>query len=128
MILDSSAIVAELMNEPSSKAIQLKLVQAETLGVGAPTLVETLMVLRNRRGERAQADVTKWLNRLGIQTVAFEEAHWREAVTAFERFGKGRHPAALNFGDCLSYAVATVAKQPLLFIGNDFAQTDIEQA
>jgi ribonuclease VapC len=60
--------------------------------------------------------------------VAFGEPHWRAALEAFRRFGKGRHPAGLNFGDCLSYAVARVAGHPLLFVGNDFSCTDIEVA
>jgi ribonuclease VapC len=57
--------------------------------------------------------------------VPFDEGHWREALAAFIRFGKGRHPAGLNFGDCLSYATATIAAQPLLAVGEDFAKTDL---
>ena len=65
---------------------------------------------------------------MGISEIPFGPAHWREAVDAYQRFGRGRHPARLNFGDCLSYATAKLAGQPLLFIGHDFSQTDIEQA
>ena len=128
MILDSSAIIAEIMNEPSASRLQPKLIRAEALGVGAPTLVETLMVLRSRRGEGAKTDLAKWLGKLNVTIIAFEEVHWHKAINAFEQYGKGRHPAALNFGDCLTYAVAKVAAQPLLFIGDDFTQTDLEPA
>ena len=67
------------------------------------------------------------LDELGIQEVPFGEIHWREAMDAYRRFGKGRHPAALNFGDCMTYAVAKLAGEPLLFTGNDFELTDLEK-
>ena len=63
-----------------------------------------------------------------MQEVPFGELHWREAVDAYRRYGKGRHPAALNFGDCMTYAVASLAGEPLLFIGEDFSLTDLEPA
>ena len=63
-----------------------------------------------------------------MSVVSFSEAHWREASDAFARYGKGRHPASLNFGDCMSYAVAKLSGAPLLFVGTDFAQTDIVSA
>ncbi len=66
------------------------------------------------------------LDELGIQEIPFGELHWREAVDAYRRFGKGRHPAALNFGDCMTYAVASLTGEPLLFVGNDFGHTDLE--
>jgi ribonuclease VapC len=63
-----------------------------------------------------------------VLVIPFGEPHWSAAATAFIRFGKGRHPAALNYGDCMTYATARVAERPLLYVGNDFAQTDIEAA
>ncbi len=63
-----------------------------------------------------------------MTVVSFDERHWQLSLEAFERYGKGRHPARLNFGDCLSYATAKLAGQPLLCVGNDFAQTDVELA
>jgi ribonuclease VapC len=69
-----------------------------------------------------------FLQEFGVATIAFGDVHWREALEAYRRFGKGRHRAALNFGDCLSYAVAKVARQPLLCVGSDFRYTDIEIA
>jgi ribonuclease VapC len=68
------------------------------------------------------------LDELDIQEVPFGEIHWREAVDAYRRFGKGRHPPALNFGDCMAYAVARPAGEPLLFVGDDFALTDVTLA
>ena len=69
-----------------------------------------------------------FLRDIGAEVVAFHEQHLEAATTAFLRFGRGRHPAALNFGDCMSYAVASVAGMPLLFTGEDFARTDIARA
>lgn len=76
----------------------------------------------------ASALLERMLDELAVQEVPFGEIHWREAVDAYHRFGKGRHPAALNFGDCMTYAVAKLAGEPLLFQGTDFALTDLEPA
>lgn len=86
------------------------------------------MVLAARLGTEPQALLDRFLRDFEIVPVTFGEPHWREALEAFRRFGKGRHPAGLNFGDCLSYAVARLAGHPLLFVGNDFSRTDIEVA
>ena len=128
MILDTSAIVAIVMREPGHEALVAKLRAAGILGIGTPTLTETGMVLSARLGVEPQALLDRFLRDFGVVPVPFGELHWREALDAFRRFGKGRHPAALNFGDCLSYAAAKVANHPLLFVGNDFARTDIEIA
>jgi ribonuclease VapC len=72
--------------------------------------------------------LARFLDELRVTTVPFAEPHWREALDAFLRFGKGRHQAALNLGDCLTYAIAKVAGLPLLFVGDDFDRTDIERA
>lgn len=128
MILDSSAIVAIALREPGSEELLAKLRAAQVIGVGAPTLTETGMVLSARLGTEPQALLDRFLRDFGVVPVAFGEEHWREALEAFRRFGKGRHPAALNFGDCLSYAVASLAGHPLLFVGDDFSRTDIEAA
>jgi ribonuclease VapC len=86
------------------------------------------MALSARLGVEPQALLDRFLRDFGVVPVVFGEPHWREALDAFRRFGKGRHPAALNFGDCLSYAVARLADHPLLFVGDDFSHTDIEAA
>lgn len=128
MILDSSVIVAIALREPHYEELVGKLRAADTLGIGAPTLTEAGMVLSARLGVEPQALLDRFLRDFGVTPVAFGEEHWREALEAFRRFGKGRHPASLNFGDCLSYATAKLAGHPLLFVGEDFSRTDIEAA
>ncbi len=128
MILDSSVIVAISLRERGHEELVDKLRSADTLGIGAPSLTEAGMVLSSRLGVEPQALLDRFLRDFGVVPVVFGEQHWREALEAFRRFGKGRHPAALNFGDCLSYATAKLADHPLLFVGDDFPKTDIEAA
>ncbi|HEX4495344.1 MAG TPA: type II toxin-antitoxin system VapC family toxin [Thermoanaerobaculia bacterium] len=128
MILDSSVVVAIALREPGHEELVDKLRSADSLGIGAPTLTETGMVLSARLGVEPQALLDRFLRDFEVVPVAFGELHWREALEAFRRFGKGRHPAALNFGDCLSYATAKLAGHPLLFVGDDFPRTDIKSA
>lgn len=130
MILDSSALLSVLFDEPEREAFLEKIGTAPAVGVGAPTLVETAIVLAARRGDPKGAlrRVVRFAERGGLVIVAFEAAHWPVAVEAWFRFGKGRHPAALNYGDCLAYATARVAGEPLLAKGDDFARTDLALA
>jgi ribonuclease VapC len=128
MILDSSALIALIFKEPGHGQVMDKLTGSEYLGIGTPTLAETGIVLTARMGHLSNSLLVGLLQELGINEIPFGPAHWREAVDAYQRFGRRRHPARLNFGDCLSYATAKLAGQPLLFIGHDFSQTDIEQA
>ena len=128
MILDSSAVVSILLREAGADELEAKVAVAGVLGIGAPTVVETLMVLSSRFGPGAAGHLEGFLQRSDAVVVSFSEEHAREAAEAFARFGKGRHRAALNFGDCMSYAVAKLAGQPLLCTGNDFAKTDLELA
>jgi ribonuclease VapC len=128
MILDSSALIALIFKEPGHEQIMEKLTGAEYLGIGTPTLAETGIVLTARLGHLSKSLLTGMLQELGINEIPFGQVHWREAVEAYQRFGRGRHPARLNFGDCLSYATARLAGQPLLFIGEDFIKTDLDQA
>ena len=93
-----------------------------------PPLMETGAVLTHRFRKDPVPVLQEFLHELGGLILPFDEIHWRVATDAFVRFGKGRHPAALNFGDCLAYATARVAGQPLLFVGNDFPQTDLDLA
>jgi ribonuclease VapC len=83
------------------------------------------MVLVSRLREDPTPLLEKFLDRLSIEVISFGDAHCRVASQAFLRFGKGRHPAALNFGDCMSYATARLAQRPLLFVGDDFTKTDL---
>lgn len=128
MILDSSAVVAILMEEPEAEDVLAKLRQPGSIGIGVPTLVETSMVLTSRWRKDSAPILEKFLSELGALVLSFDEAHWRVASEAFLRFGKGRHPAALNFGDCMSYATARVAGRPLLYVGADFPKTDLDLA
>ena len=128
MVLDSSAIVAIHLKEPGHDRLIEAIDNAEVVVVGAPTLLETAMVLTTRLGQDARPTILAFLRRIEAEVVPFNEEHLDAATTAFLRFGRGRHPAGLNFGDCMSYAVASVAGMPLLFTGEDFRRTDIAQA
>jgi ribonuclease VapC len=128
MVLDSSAIVAIQLREPGYQRLVRRIDGAGAVVIGVPTLFETVMVLTARLGQDARPLVFAFLRRIEAIVIPFSEEHLDAAVTAFIRFGRGRHPAALNFGDCISYAVASVAGMPLLFQGEDFAKTDIELA
>jgi ribonuclease VapC len=129
MVVDSSALLALVFREPAAAAIVEVLANAEDrVSIGAPTLVETAIVLVAKMGEDARALAPLLVDQLGLAVIPFAAAHGREARQAFLRFGRGRHPAALNFGDCLSYAIAKVADQPLLFVGDDFRRTDVVAA
>lgn len=127
MIVDSSAIVAIVVREPGHDALVEKLA-AGGAGIGAPTLVELGLVLTARLQRDSRPVLDGLLERLDLDVVAFGDAHWRAAVGAHVRFGRGRHRAGLNFGDCLTYAVASLADEPLLFVGDDFTHTDLHAA
>ena len=128
MLLDSSALVALVMAEDSARAVFDAISDAPTRAIGAPTLVETAMVLDGRRsaGSRgASSELALVMARFEVAVLPFGQDHWPVAWAAFLRYGKGRHPAGLNFGDCLTYAVAKLSGLPLLCVGADFAQTDL---
>jgi ribonuclease VapC len=128
VILDSSVIVAIALRESGYEELVKKLRSAESLAVGTPSLTEAGMVLSARLGIEPQALLDRFLRDFGVVPVSFGDDHWREALEAFRRYGKGRHAASLNFGDCMSYSVAKLAGHPLLFVGDDFSRTDIKVA
>jgi ribonuclease VapC len=128
MVLDSSAIIAIHLREPGHERLIDRIDEAEVVVVGVPTVLETAMVLTARLGQDARPLISAFLRRLEAEVIPFNEEHLDTAVSAFLRFGRGRHPASLNFGDCMSYAVASVAGMPLLFTGKDFQRTDIGPA
>ena len=128
MILDSSALVAIALDEPDREALVAKVNTADTVAIGAPTLVEAGIVLSSRIGEDASDLLMALVDTMDAVVIEFGPRHWQAAVGAWCRFGKGRHPAGLNLGDCLAYATAVVAAEPLLAIGDDFPQTDIALA
>jgi ribonuclease VapC len=128
VIVDSSAVVAMLVGEPEHRSLAAKITAEDTVAIGAPTLFETGMVMIGKMGVSGRGLVAQFLEHFEVVVIPFGDAHWREATEAFGRYGKGRHPAGLNYGDCMTYATARVAQKPLLFIGDDFARTDVEAA
>jgi ribonuclease VapC len=128
VIVDSSAVVAVLKREPLQEEMATKLANAEVVAIGTPTLFETDMVTIGALGERGRAVLAQFLESFEVEVIPFGDNHWQVAAEAFMRFGKGRHSAGLNYGDCMTYATAKVADEPLLYIGNDFARTDIDAA
>lgn len=126
MIIDSSAVVAILLREPAWERLLDHIDGAGSApGIGAPTLVETGIVLSARLGPAGKSLLARFVEEGGLRRIAFTAEHWTVAVDAYLRYGKGRHPAALNFGDCLTYAVSRVAAEPLLCVGDDFTKTDL---
>jgi len=128
VIIDTSALVAITFAEPGHQNLIAKLAGAPSAGIGTPTLAETGLVLASRLGRDPRDLVIRLLDEFSIEQIPFGAQHWREAVDAYLRFGKGRHKAQLNFGDCLTYAIARLANEPLLFTGGDFAETDLALA
>jgi ribonuclease VapC len=128
MIVDTSALIAIVFKEPGHEDLIHKMSEADYLGIGTPSLAETGIVLSARLQGGGRTILARLCQELGLAQIPFGDAHWREAVNAYERFGRGRHSARLNFGDCLSYATAKLAGQPLLCVGDDFSKTDLEIA
>jgi ribonuclease VapC len=128
MTLDSSALIAILFSEPGYLELVDAILEADVVRVAAPTLVETAMVLAGRRGAPVGRELDGLVRELGVTIVPFGEVEWQRALDAANRYGRGRHAAALNFGDCLAYATASVAGDTLLFVGRDFRKTDIRPA
>jgi ribonuclease VapC len=126
--LDSSVLIAILFGEHGHLDLIDRILAADHVRVGTPTLVETSLVFAGRRRTSAVGELETLLRELDVTVVPFGEREWRAAVEAFLRYGRGRHQAALNFGDCFAYGTADAANDSLLFVGDDFAQTDITPA
>jgi ribonuclease VapC len=128
MILDASAVLAIIFGEPGFEVYVRAIAAAESRSISAATFVETTMIAESRAGDTAvrQSDGFFRSANVAIQPVTVEQAYI--ACQAFSNFGKGRHPAGLNFGDCFSYALAKATDEPLLFKGDDFRKTDITPA
>ena len=127
IVADTSALVAILLREPEATIFTERLLASDVC-IAAPTLLELLIVTHSRRGPALAQDAELLVEKLSLRINAWEERHVALARQAFARFGKGRHPAKLNFGDCMSYALAKSLDAPLLYKGNDFALTDIRSA
>ncbi|AVA24816.1 MULTISPECIES: type II toxin-antitoxin system VapC family toxin [Rhizobium] len=128
MVIDTSAIVAIFFNEPDALYYSERIADDPVRLISAATLVEAAMVIEGRFGEAGGAELDLWLHKTNLEVVAVTSEHADQARRAWRRYGKGRHPAGLNYGDCFSYALAALTGEPLLFKGNDFKQTDVEAA
>ena len=128
MIVDASVLLAIVFREPGYEDLIARLTTGEAVAIGAPTLAETGIVLQARLGASAHGMLERLLGEFAIEEIPFAEVHWREAVEAYRRYGKGRHAANLSFGDCMTYAIAKLVGEPLLFTGRDFALTDVYRA
>jgi len=125
MIIDTSAIIAILAGEPDAAHFAQMIELDPAPRIGAPALLEASMVLTRWFGDGAEAALDAFVRESAAEIVAFDLPQLRAAQSAYRQYGKGRHPAGLNFGDCMSYALAQVCGEELLFKGEDFAQTDI---
>jgi len=125
MVLDTSALLAVLQDEAERRSFNEAIEAADSVALSVASFVETSIVIDARHGAEGLRALDRFIERSGIVVAGVDLEQGRAARDAFSRFGKGRHAAALNFGDCFSYALATVLGEPLLFKGEDFARTDV---
>ena len=128
MVIDTSALIAILADEPERRGFNERIEADPKRRVSAATVLEASIVLETRSGEIAGRELDLLLHRAKVEVVPVDADQIEIARAAFRRYGKGRHPAGLNFGDCFSYALAKSVGEPLLFKGGDFAQTDLRSA
>jgi ribonuclease VapC len=128
LAVDTSAVLAVLLREPSCDKLLERLCGASQPAVAAPTRTEILLVALVKLGQAGKERAQEFLERQAILSVAWDQELADASAVAFQRFGRGRHPSGLNFGDCFSYALAERLGVPLLFVGNDFSQTDLKPA
>ncbi len=128
MIVDTSAILAILFHEPDAERFARAITAASPRRMSVATLLEVTIVLESRSGAAAGHELDAFLQESAVQLEPVTTDHAQAARRAWRRFGRGNHPAGLNFGDCFAYALAEATREPLLFKGRDFALTDIEAA
>jgi ribonuclease VapC len=128
MVIDTSGIVAIAQNEPEAEIFERLIAEAPRRLISAATFLETALVIESRLGEAGGAELDLWMHKARVEIVPLDARQTDLARRAWRRYGKGRHPAGLNLGDCFSYALATAMREPLLFKGDDFAKTDIVAA
>jgi ribonuclease VapC len=128
MVIDTSALVAVLCNEPDAERYEEIIDRGPSRLMSVASALEAVIVLESRFGDTGAQELDLLIHRLPIKLVAVDLDQLEWARLAFRRFGRGRHPASLNFGDCFSYALAKVTGEPLLYKGNDFSQTDLPGA
>jgi ribonuclease VapC len=127
MTIDTSAIIAILLDEPERHEFVALIEKAGRKIISTVSVLEATMVLESRKSEAAGLKLDLFLHEAFIEAVPFDQDHLALARIAFRRYGKGRHKAALNFGDCASYALAQWSGEPLLFKGDDFSATDVDR-
>jgi ribonuclease VapC len=125
MVVDTSALLAVLQDEPERRSFNEAIEAADSAALSVASFVEASIVIEARHGADGLRALDRFVERAGIVVAAVDLEQAKLARDAFSRFGKGRHAAALNFGDCFSYALARVLGEPLLFKGEDFARTDV---
>lgn len=125
MVVDTSALLAILQDEPERRAFNEAIESSDVRVMSVANFVETSIVIEARYGADGVRDLDLFIERAGIELVEVTVAHAQEARRALSRFGQGRHAAGLNFGDCFAYALAVERDEPLLFKGDDFARTDV---
>jgi ribonuclease VapC len=128
VIVDSSAVLSIFLRRPGHQRLIEALAAADRAGIGAPTLAEAAFQLGLETGRDVHGLIARFVQEFDLEVVPFSEAHSRAAIDAWRRYGRGRGKAALGFGDCLAYAVARLAHQPLLTAEERFARTDLELA
>lgn len=125
MVIDTSALLAILLNEPERRAFNEAIEAADSRFMSAATFVEVSIVIESRFGAEGLRDLDVFIERADIEIAAVDSEQAHMARRAFSRFGKGRHRAGLNYGDCFPYALAIALGEPLLYKGEDFGQTDV---
>lgn len=128
MVIDTSAVLAIVLNEPGHATFIDAMVNADSLKMSAATFFESRLVMLRKSGPDQESELLSLLARLKINIAPFDRAQAELAADAYRRYGKGRAAAALNFGDCFSYALAKSLSEPLLYKGGDFARTDVAAA
>jgi ribonuclease VapC len=128
MIVDSSALMAVIQNEPEEPRVLAAMIDAPALRMSVANWVEVAIVVDARRNPKAQVRFEDLIEELGSQLLPVSVELAYRARRAYADYGRGYHPAKLNYGDCFAYALAKLVNEPLLFVGTDFAQTDIEPA
>jgi ribonuclease VapC len=127
MVIDTSAIVAIALNEPEAANFEGQIADDPVRLISTATVLEATIVLETRLGDAGGREFDLWLVKVGAELVPVDAEQADAARRAWRRYGKGRHAAALNYGDCFSYALALTRGEPLLFKGEDFAKTDINR-
>ena len=126
MVIDTSAIAAILFDEPDAAALEGKIADDPVRLMSAATFLEATIVIEARLGDPGGREFDLWLHRAEVEIFPVDAEQADIARRAWRRYGRGRHPAGLNYGDCFSYALAATHDEPLLFKGDDFTKTDVK--